>query len=155
MPKGKVEPERSPDESPGPAEFWNHDHCKNHHSDHSLIASPLTLAYLAPQQYGIWMTISSMVTSLACADLGIGNGLVNAISEAHGRNDRRRPNGCVKYISHDQVPQHWRDLPHLADGVGAPTFAGGIQVARALASGNQGRRFLMVTFVTLSPLTQV
>jgi O-antigen/teichoic acid export membrane protein len=34
------------------------------------------------------MTISSIIALLAFADLGIGNGLLNAISEAHGKDDR-------------------------------------------------------------------
>lgn len=54
-----------------------------------LITIPLTLSYLGAQQYGVWMTISSIVTSLGFADLGIGNGLVNAISEAHGKDNRQ------------------------------------------------------------------
>jgi hypothetical protein len=46
MLKSKMEPEISPDETPGPAKFWNQDHCKNHHYDHSLITNRLTLDYL-------------------------------------------------------------------------------------------------------------
>lgn len=53
----------------------------------SLISVPLTLHYLGTEQYGLWMTISSVIAALAFADLGMGNGLVNAISEAHGRSD--------------------------------------------------------------------
>lgn len=54
----------------------------------ALISVPLTLHYLGPERYGLWMTISSLVAILAFADLGIGNGLLNAISAAHGRDDR-------------------------------------------------------------------
>jgi O-antigen/teichoic acid export membrane protein len=54
-----------------------------------LISVPLTLKFLGAERYGVWMTISSFVAILAFADLGIGNGLLNAISRAHGRNDRR------------------------------------------------------------------
>jgi O-antigen/teichoic acid export membrane protein len=53
-----------------------------------LITVPLTLGYLGPERYGVWMTISSIVTVLAFADLGIGNGLLNAVTEAHGKDDR-------------------------------------------------------------------
>jgi O-antigen/teichoic acid export membrane protein len=54
----------------------------------ALISVPLTLHYLGPERYGLWMTISSLVAILAFADLGIGNGLLNAIAAAHGRDDR-------------------------------------------------------------------
>ena len=54
----------------------------------SLISVPLTLHYLGAERYGIWMTISSFAGLLAFADLGIGLGLMNAISGAHGQDDR-------------------------------------------------------------------
>ena len=53
-----------------------------------LVTIPLTLSYLGTERYGVWMTISSVVASLAFADLGIGNGLLNAVSAAHGRDDK-------------------------------------------------------------------
>jgi O-antigen/teichoic acid export membrane protein len=54
----------------------------------ALISVPLTLHYLGPERYGLWMTISSLVAILSFADLGIGNGMLNAIAAAHGRDDR-------------------------------------------------------------------
>jgi O-antigen/teichoic acid export membrane protein len=53
-----------------------------------LISLPLTLHYLGHDRYGMWMTISSVVGLLGFADLGLGNGLLNAISNADGRGDR-------------------------------------------------------------------
>ena len=53
----------------------------------SLISIPLTVNYLGTERYGLWMTISSVVAMLRFADLGMGNGLVNAISEAEGSED--------------------------------------------------------------------
>ncbi len=53
----------------------------------ALISVPLTLHYLGAERYGLWMTISSVIAMLGFADLGMGNGLVNAISEASGKND--------------------------------------------------------------------
>jgi len=53
----------------------------------SLISVPLTLHYLGTERYGLWMTASSLIAALAFADLGMGNGLVNAIARAHGLND--------------------------------------------------------------------
>ena len=54
----------------------------------TLITVPLTLNYLGAERYGLWVTISSIIAFLGFADLGIGNGLLNAISDANGRDDR-------------------------------------------------------------------
>lgn len=54
----------------------------------TLISVPLTVNYLGTERFGLWMTISSVITLLGFADLGIGNGLLNAISEANGKDDR-------------------------------------------------------------------
>ena len=54
-----------------------------------LISIPLTLNYLGAERYGLWITISSLITVLGFADLGMGNGFLNAIAEANGRNDRK------------------------------------------------------------------
>lgn len=54
----------------------------------ALITVPLTLKYLGDERYGLWMTISSVIAILGFADLGMGNGLLNAISEADGKDDR-------------------------------------------------------------------
>jgi O-antigen/teichoic acid export membrane protein len=53
-----------------------------------LVSVPLTLGYLGKERYGLWMTISSIVAMLSFADFGMGNGLLNAIALANGRNDR-------------------------------------------------------------------
>jgi O-antigen/teichoic acid export membrane protein len=53
-----------------------------------IISTPLTLEYLGPERFGLWMTVSALITALGFADLGIGNGLLNVIAEAHGRDDR-------------------------------------------------------------------
>jgi O-antigen/teichoic acid export membrane protein len=42
------------------------------------------------------MTISSVIAMMAFADLGMGLGLMNAISEAHGKDDRQ---AAVTYVS--------------------------------------------------------
>lgn len=54
----------------------------------SFITVPLTLNYLGTERYGLWMTISSMIAMMVFADFGIGNGLMNAISEAFGKDDK-------------------------------------------------------------------
>ena len=55
----------------------------------SLISVPLTFRYLGPERYGIWMVLISIIAAMGFADLGIGNGLMNAVSEAYGKDDRR------------------------------------------------------------------
>ncbi|HEV2674624.1 MAG TPA: oligosaccharide flippase family protein [Aliidongia sp.] len=53
----------------------------------ALIYIPLALNYLGAERYGMWMVISSFIAMLSFADLGIGNGLLNAIAAAHGLDD--------------------------------------------------------------------
>jgi O-antigen/teichoic acid export membrane protein len=48
---------------------------------------PLAINYLGAERYGLWLTISSVAAFLTFADLGLGNGLLNAVSEAEGRDD--------------------------------------------------------------------
>jgi O-antigen/teichoic acid export membrane protein len=53
-----------------------------------LVSVPLTLSYLGPERYGLWMVLISIISVMGFADLGIGNGLMNAVSEANGKDDR-------------------------------------------------------------------
>ena len=53
-----------------------------------LISVPLTFRYLGSERYGIWMVLVSIIAAMGFADLGIGNGLMNAVSEAYGKDDR-------------------------------------------------------------------
>lgn len=48
----------------------------------------ITLPYLGNERYAIWVTLSSITALLAFADLGIGSGLINSVSDANGRDDR-------------------------------------------------------------------
>jgi O-antigen/teichoic acid export membrane protein len=52
-----------------------------------LVSVPLTLNYLGIERYGLWMTVSSVVIMLTFADFGLGNGLVNAVSQSDGKDD--------------------------------------------------------------------
>jgi O-antigen/teichoic acid export membrane protein len=54
----------------------------------SLVSVPLTVHYLGTEQYGLWITITSVSALLGFADLGLSNGLMNAVSDAHGKDDR-------------------------------------------------------------------
>jgi O-antigen/teichoic acid export membrane protein len=48
---------------------------------------PMTLHYLTPTNYGIWLTLSSIVGWFTFFDIGLGNGLRNKFAEASARND--------------------------------------------------------------------
>jgi O-antigen/teichoic acid export membrane protein len=50
----------------------------------SLLSVPLTIGYLGPERYGVWVLLSSLLAWVRLADLGIGNGLTNAIAGALG-----------------------------------------------------------------------
>jgi O-antigen/teichoic acid export membrane protein len=52
-----------------------------------FILVPLTLHYLNPTNYGLWMTISSIVGWFGFFDIGLGNGLRNKYTEAIARGD--------------------------------------------------------------------
>jgi O-antigen/teichoic acid export membrane protein len=55
----------------------------------SFISVPLTVHYLGPERYGVWLTISSVLMWMSLTDFGLtGNALVNRLSSAHGREDR-------------------------------------------------------------------
>src|SRR3954466_3751287 len=48
----------------------------------SFVSVPLTVHYLGAERYGIWLTMSSLLTWMAMTDFGLaGNALVNVISE--------------------------------------------------------------------------
>jgi len=48
----------------------------------SLVLVPLTINYVNPTQYGIWLTLSSIVAWLSFFDIGLGNGLRNKFAQA-------------------------------------------------------------------------
>ena len=54
-----------------------------------MVSVPLTVGYLGPELYGVWLTLGSLLMWLAITDLGFGgNALINALAAAHGRDDR-------------------------------------------------------------------
>ena len=62
----------------------------------SMISVPLTLRYLGKAEYGLWAAVTTFTTWVALFDFGVVNGLVNAVSEAHGRDDRE---AARRYVS--------------------------------------------------------
>ncbi|GAB3964274.1 O-antigen export protein [Spirosoma terrae] len=53
----------------------------------NLVLVPMTINYINPVQYGIWLTISSVVSWMNFFDIGLGNGLRNKLTEAIALND--------------------------------------------------------------------
>lgn len=48
----------------------------------SFLLVPIVMDFVSPEQYGIWLTISSMVSWLSILDIGLGAGLKNKLTEA-------------------------------------------------------------------------
>jgi len=61
----------------------------------ALVTVPLTFNYLGRERYGLWMVLGSIIAAMGVADLGIGNGLLNAVSDAYGKDDHRLARECV------------------------------------------------------------
>jgi O-antigen/teichoic acid export membrane protein len=61
-----------------------------------VISVPLTVNYLGPERFALWATISSTLGLLVFADLGIGNGLLSAISRCDGAEDQE---AAISYVS--------------------------------------------------------
>jgi O-antigen/teichoic acid export membrane protein len=55
----------------------------------SLASVPLTAGYLGRERYGVWLTISSLLSWMAMSDFGLaGPALVSLVGEANGKDDR-------------------------------------------------------------------
>ena len=54
----------------------------------SLATVPLALNYLGQAGYGVWATVTSFLAMAGFADLGLGAGMMQAVSNAVGRDDR-------------------------------------------------------------------
>ena len=53
----------------------------------SLLIVPLTINYLNPTEYGIWLTLNSILLWVNTFDIGLGNGLRNKLAESLAQND--------------------------------------------------------------------
>ena len=62
----------------------------------TLLVVPLTLRFLGDERYGLWMAITSLIGMVGFANLGLGNGLLNMIADAHGRDD---PQAARRFVS--------------------------------------------------------
>ena len=55
----------------------------------SLQVVPLTIGYVNPTKYGIWLTLSSIIAWLSYFDLGFAHGFRNRFAEAKARGDMK------------------------------------------------------------------
>lgn len=53
----------------------------------SLLLVPMTINYINPTQYGIWLALSSVIGMVSLFDLGLGNGFRNRFTEAKAKSD--------------------------------------------------------------------
>lgn len=55
----------------------------------NLLLLPFTIHYVNPTQYGIWLTLSSIISWLGFFDIGFGNGLRNKLTEAFAKGQHK------------------------------------------------------------------
>lgn len=55
----------------------------------NLLLVPLTISYVNPTRYGIWLTLSSIISWLTFFDIGFGNGFRNKFAEALAKGKHR------------------------------------------------------------------
>ena len=67
----------------------------------NLALIPLTINYLNPTKYGVWLTISSILGWINFFDIGLGHGLRNNLAEAMAKNELDKAKAYVStaYIS--------------------------------------------------------
>ena len=80
-----------------------------------VVSVPAALGYLGAERFGMWTTFSSAIALVGFADLGIGNGLLNAVAEAKGRGDVKRLRqdmlACIFLAVHPFIP--WVKLANI------------------------------------------
>lgn len=61
----------------------------------SLVLVPMTLGYVTPEIYGVWLTLSSIVHWLTFFDIGFTQGLKNKLAEALAMGDYKKGKSLV------------------------------------------------------------
>lgn len=61
----------------------------------SLVLVPLTINYINPTQYGIWLTLTSIISWFGFFDMGFGNGLRNKLTETIVKKEYERSRGYI------------------------------------------------------------
>ena len=62
-----------------------------------FISVPLTISYLGPHRFGVWMTLASLIGFLGFLDFGIGSSLVNEVAHYKLKESRER---LTRLITH-------------------------------------------------------
>ncbi len=62
----------------------------------TFLLVPVTIKYLGQTEYGVWLTLSSILMFLGYMDFGIGNGLRNKLAEALAKDEK---NMAKTYVS--------------------------------------------------------
>ena len=67
----------------------------------TIVLIPISCEFLKPDEYGVWLTIGSLITWISFFEVGLGNGLRNKLAEAYAINDIGLIKGYVStaYIS--------------------------------------------------------
>jgi O-antigen/teichoic acid export membrane protein len=96
----------------------------------NALSIPITVRYLGPEQFGVWITISTTLSILLVLDLGIASALTNLISEAYAKESKELASryaasafwmmvfvaaglGAVGALVWPQIP--WASVFHLND----------------------------------------
>lgn len=61
----------------------------------SFLLVPITIGYVSPELYGVWLTLSSIMTWLGFLDIGFTQGLKNKLTEAIALNDWEKGKSLV------------------------------------------------------------
>lgn len=61
----------------------------------SFMLVPITIGYVSPELYGVWLTLSSIITWLSFLDIGFTQGLKNKLTEAVAHEDWQRAKSLV------------------------------------------------------------
>lgn len=61
----------------------------------SFLMVPLTIGYISQELYGVWLTLSSVLTWIGFLDMGFGQGLKNKLTEAIAKDDWSRAKSLV------------------------------------------------------------
>ncbi|MCB0429127.1 MAG: MATE family efflux transporter [Flavobacteriales bacterium] len=67
----------------------------------NILLVPLTIHYLSPTKYGLWLTIGSIMGWVNFFDIGLGHGLRNKLAESFAKDDMKKAQSYVStaYVS--------------------------------------------------------
>lgn len=69
------------------------------------LANPFLILSLGPEQFGVWSALSSVAILEQVTDLGMGNGLINAIATARGEKREESIGALNTYVFHQLCKQ--------------------------------------------------